>query len=707
MTTTTIGPDLISDEPATLLAAHWPEVTATANGDMSALWTAAAAAGWTNLAGLDRLESISRSLGRAACPFPIGDLWVAAQVLGADALTDGTLRPAVVPDFAVHDGTVRHLEAVAALTHVLVLDAQAGEARLHPVASATETPGTAIPAWGEAVIGPATRTAALGVDDVERHIGHLRLALAVRAFGAAERSHDLALEHAKNRTQFGRRIGSFQAVQHRTVNCAIEVEINKALAADAVLKNAQATSGQTEAATEAALAVELAVAHAVDRARFVQFEAGHTLAAQGYFENHPAPWLFRRVHADIARIAKFATAAGTVADRLIELNLQLPSPQYSEAAEVFRTRLRADFHKWLPEGGSGRLLARDEEFLEKAIGAGLLGMDWSVEDGGRGATAEEAAVLAEEFAYGRMPIGNVFGGANLLGQSILKFGTAEQRSNLLPRLLRGEINYFLGYSEPDVGSDLASLQSSARLDGDEWVINGTKAWGTATRAEYVWLAARTDPETQPRHAGISVFLFSLDRPGISVERLTALTGESHAITTFDNVRIPASALVGEVNGGWKVITNALAQERISMSALSATTRRLFDDMIEHLSEPDTRIAGQRGSAERREITRLATRLQGARLLSSASRRAASEGANAAGFQAPMAKVVGTTTGEELTEFLTSLLGPDALLSDPAQGAPLGGHPDYQLRLSLMNTVGGGTNDIQRNLLARALGLPKN
>jgi alkylation response protein AidB-like acyl-CoA dehydrogenase len=707
MTTTTVGPDL-STEPTTLLTAHWPEVTATADGDMLAFWAAAAAAGWTNLPGLGSLESISRALGRAACPFPIGDLWAAGQVLGSEAVADGSLRPAVVPHSAVHKGTVKHLEAPTALTHVLVLDAQAREARLYPVLSATKTPGTAIPAWGEVVIGPAAQTTAVGANDVERLLGHLRLALAVRAFGAAERSHDLALEHAKNRTQFGRRIGSFQAVQHRTVNCAIEVEINKALAADAVLKSTQAGTGQAPAlAAETELATELVVAHAVERARFVQFEAGHTLAAQGYFENHPAPWLFRRVQADISRIAEYPTAAGTVADRLIESKLQLPSPQYSEAAEAFRTRLRADLHQWLPEGGSGRLLARDEEFLKKAIGAGLLGMDWSVEDGGRGATAEEAAVLAEEFAYGRMPIGNVFGGANLLGQSILKFGTAEQRSDLLPRLLRGEINYFLGYSEPDVGSDLASLQTSARLDGDEWVINGTKSWGTATRAEYAWLAARTDPDAQPRHAGISVFLFSLDRPGISVERLTALTGESHAITSFDNVRVPASALVGDVNGGWKVIANALAQERISMAALSATTRRLFDDMIVHLSEPGTHIAGPRGSAERREITRLATRLQGARLLSSASRRAAAEGANAAGFQAPMAKVVGTTTGEELTEFLTSLLGPDALLSDPAHGAPLGGHPDYQLRLSLMNTVGGGTNDIQRNLLARALGMPKN
>jgi alkylation response protein AidB-like acyl-CoA dehydrogenase len=517
---------------------------------------------------------------------------------------------------------------------------------------------------------------------------------------AAERTHRLAIEHAKTRVQFGHAIGSYQAVQHRTVNCAIEIALSSALVDDAVRLDGRGDP-------TAGLALEMAVEHALDRASWVQFEAHHTLAASGFFDRYPAPWLFRRVHSDLARIPVFVRQDGTVADEMIARGVHFPNADLGEAAEAFRERLRADFDRWQPTIASGRQGEVLPEALQGVVDQGLVTLGWPEQYGGSGASIEERAVLAEEVGYKRLKVGSAFGAATLLGNSIIAFGTEEQKAKYLPLIAEGRLHFYLGYSEPEAGSDLASLQLSAVRDGDEWVLNGTKRWGQAQHADWGWIAARTDPDAKPRHAGISVFLVPLrGLRGFRIEEITSLAGETHAFSHFEDVRVPADALIGELNGGWKVISAALAEERITMAGIASGTRGLLDVLMTELDERGA--VPPHGGTGRARLGRVATRLQGARVLTNRSlvAQASGVGRGAALLEAPLAKIVGGEATEEFSKLAVDLLGPDALLDGAAEGSIADGHFDYALRISLIGTVGGGTGDIQRNLIARALGLPR-
>jgi alkylation response protein AidB-like acyl-CoA dehydrogenase len=626
-------------------------------GSLSGVWDVAAAQGWTALGEVGALGgalAALRELGRRACPFPLMDVYVAARLLEDERIVDGGLRPVVALD-----GRLAAVEAADAATHVLLLGS--GEARLFAVGGATETPGLAVPSWSEVRLGPET---ARVTRDVEEAKALLRLGLAVRAMGAAERAHELAVEHAKTRHAFGKPIGAFQAVSHRCANAEIDVVAARRLVEEAVRLHELDDPEWT-------LASELAVAYAKAAARRVQLAAHHTLAAIGFFEEHAAPWLFRRVHADMLRIDEFPLSAGEPADVLLEQRRSLPRLELGETAERFRAELRA--------GGD-------------FTAAGYLGMAWPPEHGGRGASAEELMVLHEELRYhGVDP--KVLAAADLIGNAIVRHGTEEQQRRFLPMIAKGELPFYLGYSEPEVGSDLAHLRTRAVRDGDEWVIDGQKLWGSGAHlAEWCWLAARTDPDAEP-HAGITVFLVRVPCPGWELQQHVGLSGEIAGTTFFDGVRVPDSARIGEVNGGWKVITGALADERIVMGGVTAHVLRQFDELLDALRR-DPECAGPRASAVRARITGLAARLQAARILVNASVRAGAEGARR---EAPMAKIVGAEVYEDLCEAALDILGTQAALA---------GTFELGARLSIKYVVGGGTNDIQRNLIARGIGLPR-
>jgi alkylation response protein AidB-like acyl-CoA dehydrogenase len=295
---------------------------------------------------------------------------------------------------------------------------------------------------------------------------------------------------------------------------------------------------------------------------------------------------------------------------------------------------------------------------------------------------------------------------DMLGRAIIRHGTPEQQRRFLPVLESGYFPYYLGYSEPEVGSDLASLRTRAVRDGDEWVVNGRKMWGTgAHRAEWVWLAARTDPGAIPPHAGITVFLTRVDRPGWEAQQHVALSGEISCSTFFDDFRIPDEDRIGDINGGWKVITEALAHERVVMANTASTILRLLDDMLAEIRK-DSAVVGGRGSARRRLISRLAARLQASRALVNASVKATATTGGGARLEAPMAKILATALLEDFTEAALRIFGPAAALGEEVPGVPGGGAFEYNLRLSIMQVVGGGTIDIQRGLVARSLGLPR-
>jgi alkylation response protein AidB-like acyl-CoA dehydrogenase len=697
-----------ADAAAGVIARDWGRAADAGAPDadstrLAALWAAAADHGWFALAadGQDTLAAVLaaiRELGVVACPLPVMDGFVAAGVLAADdklaaRIASGDLRVLVATDTAEGAGEIRYLDAGPAATHVLVLPLGAGTAVLRPVAACRPLPGLAAPAWSVVKLGPPEARAGVSAAQAAEAVTLLRLGLATRALGAARRSHELAVAHARTRRQFGQVIGAFGAVQQRVAACQIDVSAGGRLVDHAI---AAFAAGRADRTLQAEIAVEFIAA----AARRVQLGAHHTLGAIGYFEEHDAPWLFRRVHADTARLATLPPIAGTVGDVLVEVPATLPALDSGPTAESFRREVRAFLAAHAGDDGQF-----DPDVLIPAMAErGWFGLGWPAEHGGRDASLAEQAVLHEEVTYARAPATSRLSSVMMLGNAILRHGTEAQRAAFLPLIRSGELRYCLGYSEPEAGSDLASLRTRADRVGDGWIINGQKIWTTdAHRATHVWLAARTDAEAVPRHAGITVFLIPMDTPGITVCQHTALSGEISCSVFYDDVRVPDTARVGEVNGGWKVITEALAGERVVMGGIAAGMLRQLDDLLAVMRADPAGSMGPRGSAARAKLGELAVTLQANRALVTAALGAAAAGGGAR-LEAPMAAVLGGELAEAFGEALLDILGPLGALAGP--GVPGDGAFEYELRLSVMYVVGGGTNDIQRGLIARGLGLPR-
>jgi alkylation response protein AidB-like acyl-CoA dehydrogenase len=560
------------------------------------------------------------------------------------------------------------------------------------------TRGIARPAWSDVTLGDELASVTVTEGEAADAIALLRLGLAVRAAGAAERMHGFAIEHAKSRIQFGRPIGSFGAVQQRTATNQIDVSANTALADEAV------RAFETGAA-DWRLAVRIAVEHARTTVPGIQLGAHHTLAASGYFDEHEGPWLFRRVHADIARLQALPDPCGDVVDTLVDSDAALPDVGSDGTGQEFAAELLALLHEHEPGDRSAPF--GDGAALRQAMAErGYFGFGWPEQYGGRSASVAEQVVLNDEIQYHRAPVRDALSTVMLLGNSILKHGTEEQKQAFLPRIRRGEIRFCLGYSEPEVGSDLASLRTRAVRDGDEWIINGQKAWTTnAHIASHVWLAVRTKPDATPRQAGITVFLIPIDTPGITVQQHTALSGEISCTVFYDDVRVPDSMRVGDTDGGWKVITDALAGERVMMGGVAAILRRQFDDVLAAVRVDPARFIGARGSARRARLGGIAVRLQATRALVAAAIDASASG-RGHGYEAALSAVLGGELAEDFGEAALEMFGPEVMLAEPHPDSPFPATVEYQLRLSLMYVIGGGTNDVQRGLIARGLGLPR-
>jgi alkylation response protein AidB-like acyl-CoA dehydrogenase len=699
-----------ADAATGILTRYWGQPHESADGDLGKLWEVGAQQGWFELGearALGMAFAVVRELGRAACPLPVMDGYVAALLLAEAGVADdlragiaeGRVRVVAAASASVVDDRVRYVDAGPVATHVLVIPAEGGKASLRAFTDVVELPGIARPSWSAVSLGEPELTFEVGAGQADRAVVLLRLGLAARALAAAQRSHEMAVEHATQRRQFGQVIGSFGAVAQRTAACEIDVRSARLMLDGAV--GALEDSGR-----DAVLAAETAVARILAVAPRIQLGAHHTLAAIGYFEEHDAPWLFRRVHADVTRVATLARTAGALGDVLVETGARLPAADLGEVGEAFRDELIrfVDDHP-----GQGTTMGDDPSVVSAMAERGWLGFGWPREAGGREATLAEQVVLGEETAYRRFPVNSALGSVMLLGASILRHGSQEQKDHFLPLVRSGRLNFCLGYSEPEAGSDLASLRTRAVRDGDDWVINGQKLWTTnGQRADWVWLATRTDPDAHPRHAGITVFLLPMDTPGITVQQHTALSGEISCSVFYDDVRVPDSARVGDVDGGWKVITDALAGERITMGNIAAALRRQLDDLVDHVRADPAgveAVVGPRGSAARTRLGGLAAAIQATRALVTAAIGAG----GGAPLEAAMAGVLGGETAEDFGEATLEILGPSAALSSTASGVvdvPGHGAFEYGLRLSIMYVVGGGTNDIQRGLIARGLGLPR-
>jgi alkylation response protein AidB-like acyl-CoA dehydrogenase len=276
---------------------------------------------------------------------------------------------------------------------------------------------------------------------------------------------------------------------------------------------------------------------------------------------------------------------------------------FTPEQEQFRLRVRQWFEENLPEGWGTPHFKWPEsieerkkwmrEWERKLYEAGFAGLSWPKEYGGQGMTIVEEAIFNEEAGKLNAPLGFNVLGKLLLGPTLLLYGSEEQKKRFLPPLLRGEEFWCQGFSEPNAGSDLASLQTRAVLDGDEWVINGQKVWTSfAHYADWCFVLARTDPKA-PKHKGITFFLVPMNSPGVTVRPLVQLNGNRDFNEVFfDDVRIPKENVVGGVNNGWKVAMSTLGFERGTL-ALGRQVR--FQQELDEMARVSATIRTPDGS----------------------------------------------------------------------------------------------------------------
>ncbi len=335
-----------------------------------------------------------------------------------------------------------------------------------------------------------------------------------------------------------------------------------------------------------------------------------------------------------------------------------------------------------------------------------LGVGWPVEYGGRGLTPAEQFVFFDESMRAGAPVPMLT--MNTVGPTIMQFGTQEQKDFFLPKILNGELHFCIGYSEPDAGTDLAALKTRAVRDGDEYVINGQKTWTSlASDADYCWLAARTDPAA-PRHRGISMMIVDMkNTPGITVRPLNLIASHNVTSVFFEDARIPASGIVGEVNGGWKLITNQLNHERVTLVSSGSIGRYLLQvrEWAQQTKRPDgSQVIDQEWV--RISLARLHARLEALRLMNWEVASAATEGSLQPQDASAM-KVFGTEFNLECIRGLMEIVGQAGYLAGDTAGSMLHGQLEAAARSMLILTFGGGTNELQRDLIAMfGLGFPR-
>lgn len=334
---------------------------------------------------------------------------------------------------------------------------------------------------------------------------------------------------------------------------------------------------------------------------------------------------------------------------------------------------------------------------------GWLGIGWPVEYGGQGRTPLEQYIFLEEI--NRTGIVIPFITLETVGPTLMKLGTKQQKDYFLPKILKGEIEVAVGYSEPQAGTDLAALETRAVRDGDSYLISGQKVFTTnAHMADYIWLAARTDLDA-PKHKGISIFLVPTNLPGFSVTPMQ-LMGERSNVTYYDNVRVPLDALVGEENKGWGYITTQLSLERLMLSTYSRM-RRMVEETAEWASR--TFIDGERVIEKGWVRTSLAELNMNIDVLKMLNYRAAWGHGNetSAPYRPSMNKVFAAELNQKVYDTCAQIMGMFGQLNSESEWAVAGGSAERYAKSQLVYLFGGGANDVQRDLVARfGLGMPK-
>jgi alkylation response protein AidB-like acyl-CoA dehydrogenase len=333
---------------------------------------------------------------------------------------------------------------------------------------------------------------------------------------------------------------------------------------------------------------------------------------------------------------------------------------------------------------------------------GWLGIGWPEEWGGQNRSMMDQLIFTDEAAIAGVPIPYLT--LNTVGPTIMRFGSDAQKQEMLPKILQGEMHFSIGYSEPESGTDLASLKTRARLEDGEWVINGQKMWTSLIQyADYIWLACRTDPDL-PRHKGLSMILVPADSPGFSYTPVHTVAGVGTSATYYEDVRVPRENLVGDLNGGWALMTNQLNHERVALTSAAPVTHSiaLVTEWARQTRNPD----GSR-VIDSEWVQVLLGRAQArADMLKLLNWQLASATKDLSPADASATKVYGSEMATEVYRSLMEVVGPKALVASGSSGAVLRGRLERYYRSSLVMTFGGGTNEIQRDIIGYVgLGLP--
>ena len=386
---------------------------------------------------------------------------------------------------------------------------------------------------------------------------------------------------------------------------------------------------------------------------------------------------------------------------------------YTPEQEELRRELRAYFDTLMTperrealmstagEYGSGNVY---RETVAQMGRDGWLALGWPKEYGGQARSTMDQLIFTDEAAVAGAPV--PFLTINSVAPTIMAFGTEEQKKFYLPGIARGDIHFSIGYSEPGAGTDLANLRTAAVRDGDEYVINGQKMWTSLIQyADYVWLAVRTNTEAK-KHRGISVLIVPTSAEGFSYTPVHTMAGAGTSATYYQDVRVPVGNRVGEENAGWNLVTNQLNHERVALVSAQPIITAL--SLVREWAQNTKDASGARlidAEWVQLNLARVHAKVEYLKLINWQLASAKDEAPSAG--DASAAKVFGTEFATEAYRLLMEILGPSATLRQESPGALLRGRVERMHRSSLILTFGGGTNEVQRDIIGMAaLGLPR-
>ena len=519
----------------------------------------------------------------------------------------------------------------------------------------------------------------------ERYVAGLCLTAAGLVAGA----RDLTATYIKGRTQFGRSLAEFQAVAMQIADVYIASRTLDLAAANAAWRLDQGLDAGDDLAV-------VGYWVCTEGPRTLR-TCHHLHGGMGVDETYPLHHYFSAI-TDISHTLDVRAEAVPVEDPITK-NLEL-----SRAQRAFKAEVR-DYFTGLASHNEHREMGQDRhgEVYQRVVRQmgqdGRMGVGWPTEYGGQGLGEIEQTIFANEAQYADVHLPAVT--LQTVGPTLIRYGSEKQKDLFLKRILAGDVHFAIGYSEPDAGTDLASLRTTARRDGDHYVVNGQKLWTTGGhQADYVWLAVRTDPDA-PKHRGISILIVDTRDPGYSWTPIITADGSHHVNATYYNdVRVPADMLVGEENQGWKLITTQLNHERVMLGPAGR---------IEGLRDRVVDWATKAGVVDRPDVVALLGQVTAVfrvnELLNWEVARAAAVGEISVG-DASSSKVFAADQVQHLLDELTRVVH---RYGDPAEEETriLMDYLDGQAKRNLVLTFGGGVQEVQRELIAMfGLGLPR-